>query len=311
MKSSGLSADWRTIANSAYSGPLIKQASASPVAFELANIQLSGWLSGSTMGKPVLCLHGWLDNANSFLPLAAVMSSYSLLSLDLPGHGLSSHRSADAHYSLFEYVADVAEFIQQQGWDNLQVIGHSMGGMVATALAAAMPELIAKLVLIDSLGFVTTSPTDTAMQLRKAIQSRHGRFNKRKPNYPSLEHAALARQHQSDFSLEQALILSERGSCIVASSPSTYSWRADMRLRELSLQRLCVEQAKGLIAELKCPVLALMAEDGIDLMQQNLSLYQDSYPQLHLQSFSGGHHLHMTNAKTVANAISAFLSTTD
>ncbi|MDZ7903314.1 MAG: alpha/beta hydrolase [Rheinheimera sp.] len=297
---------WQRIMQADPSATLIQQASASPVSFQLSNINLSGWRSGPSDTTPVLCLHGWLDNANSFLPLAAAMSTQSLLAVDFAGHGLSSHRSPDAHYYLFDYVADLVELIQQQSWSKLHIIGHSMGGMVATALAAAMPELVARLVLVDSLGFVTTAPEDTAIQLRKALQSRQGRLQKHKPKYETVQQAAAARQNQSDFTSQEALLLTQRGSCLLNGSSASITWSADLRLRELSAQRLTIAQATALIGQLQCPVMAIMAEDGIELMQQNLALYQSSYPQLQLQHLAGGHHLHMTNASAVAVAISQF-----
>jgi len=300
-------ADWQRIASTEPCAALISQANARPVTFELSNIKLSGWQSGPESEAPIVCLHGWLDNANSFLALAAAMPSQSLIAIDFAGHGFSSHRSRDAHYYLFDYVADIVELFHQQSWSTLQIIGHSMGGMVATALAAAMPELVQKLVLLDSMGFVTTSAEDTATQLRKALSSRQGRLLKQKPTYQTLQQAAIARQSQSDFSLQDAMILAQRGCHDLSDNPPNVTWRADMRLRELSAQRITIEQAKALIGKLQCPVLALMAEDSIELMQQNLAIYQSNYRQLQLQYLAGGHHLHMTNAAAVAMSICKFL----
>ena len=109
-----------------------------PVCYSLpSGLQLAGWYAGAApLTQPVLCLHGWLDNANSFLPLAQAMPDLPLLALDLAGHGHSSHRSPDAHYYLLDYVSDIATLCRQQQWQQLTVVGHSMGGMVATVLAA-------------------------------------------------------------------------------------------------------------------------------------------------------------------------------
>lgn len=290
---------------------LLRQAKVSPVTYKLTHLTLRGWQSGAATGTPVLCLHGWLDNANSFLPLAAEMLNVHMLAIDLPGHGLSSHRSPEAHYYLFEYIADLVELIQQQAWSALTIIGHSMGGMIASALAAAMPELVARLVLVDSIGFVTTPEVETASQLRQAILSREGRRKKFKPSYPSLADAAKARQHQSDFAELQARLLTQRGCFAVSTDPLTYGWTADMRLREASAQRLCVAQAKGLLRQISCPVLALMAEDGIALMQQNLLLYQQCFTTLTVRHAPGGHHLHMTQPQAIAAVITDFLAASD
>ena len=65
-------------------------------------------------GQPVLCLHGWLDNAASFVPLATHLTEWPLLALEFPGHGHSSHRSGDAHYYFFDWVQDLVALCRQQ-----------------------------------------------------------------------------------------------------------------------------------------------------------------------------------------------------
>ena len=65
-------------------------------------------------GAPrILCLHGWLDNAASFIPLADSLAGFELLALDFAGHGLSSHRPEDSRYYFADYVFDVDQVMQQ------------------------------------------------------------------------------------------------------------------------------------------------------------------------------------------------------
>ena len=65
---------------------------------------LTGLRWGSASDLPVLALHGWLDNASSFAPLASHLSGFQLLALDLPGHGHSQHRPPGMRYHLLDYV---------------------------------------------------------------------------------------------------------------------------------------------------------------------------------------------------------------
>jgi len=272
-----------------------------PRQFELpGGLLLAGWQSKEQAIPDALCLHGWLDNANSFLPLAAELPELSLLSIDLPGHGHSSHRSSDAFYHFLDYVHDIATFLSQQNWGAITLIGHSMGGMIATVVAAVHPELVKQLILIDSIGLISGQPEQIVQQLRSASLSRWQSHRKRKPIYPDLNAAAAARLQQGDLDFHSALLLAQRGTEHVAEG---VTWRADLRLRESSMYRLLPEQITLLLQSVLCPVYALLANDGLDMMQHACQQYRDHYRQLQLMELSGGHHCHMTAAPQTAQII--------
>jgi pimeloyl-ACP methyl ester carboxylesterase len=274
------------------------------VAFSLPALSIAGWQQGPTQQKVTLCLHGWLDNADSFLPLSAYLPELNLIAVDLPGHGQSGHRSSDAHYHFLDWIYDLATLIKIAGWQQVDIIGHSMGAMIGSVLAAVMPEMVRKLVLIDSIGLVTGEASNTTHQVRTAINHRWQSPNKQKPVYSDLQSAALARQNQSDFDLNSALILTRRGTTACAGG---LTWSADMRLRESSAYRLLQPQATQLLHDIQCPVLAILAKDGLPMMQQARQEYQHCYRQLELIELSGGHHCHMTQPEPTANAIRQFL----
>ena len=278
------------------------------VRLRLPHIELAAHLFGPEDGQPVIALHGWLDNANSFLPLAEKLPQLQLVAIDLPGHGQSDHRSPDAHYHFLDWVDDVVQLLhllQLSSNQPVVLIGHSMGGMIATAVAASFPELVRQVILLDSIGLVTGAEQDTVSQLRKALLSRQKRLDKRKPQYPDLNAAAAARQAQSDFDLATAVLLAERGT---VSDGVTWTWSADLRLREVSAYRLSEAQACQFIESVKAPALAIMAKQGIELMQQGRQRWQPHYQNLQLYELDAGHHLHMTHSIEVAAKISSFLA---
>lgn len=274
------------------------------VRFALPALSLAGWQQGSADQQLTLCLHGWLDNADSFLPLSAQLSEFNLVAIDLPGHGQSQHRSPDAHYHFLDWIYDVATLIKTQQWQKVNIIGHSMGGMIGSVLAAVMPELVNKLVLIDSIGLVTADAGQITQQIRTAFSHRWQSAQKKKPLYADLHSAALARQTQSDFDFDTALILAQRGTKVTAEG---VTWSADMRLRESSAYRLLPEQAALLLQDIQCPVLAILAFDGLDMMQQAHQQYQHCYQQLQCIRLTGGHHCHMTEPEATAKTIRQFL----
>lgn len=276
----------------------------SALVFSLPAIFLAGWQQGPASAGVTLCLHGWLDNADSFLPLSAFLPELNLVAIDLPGHGKSQHRSLDAHYHFLDWIYDVATLIKTQGWQQVDIIGHSMGGMIGSVLAAVMPEMVRKLVLIDSIGLVTGEASNTTQQVRTAINHRWQSQHKQKSVYTDLHSAAVARQNQSDFDINCALVLAKRGT---EACTGGLTWSADMRLRESSAYRLMQSQAKELLQDIQCPVLAVLAKDGLDMMQKARQEYQHCYPKLELIELQGGHHCHMMQPKTTADAIRHFL----
>ena len=79
--------------------------------------------------------------------LEALSGRMRVIAVDLPGHGESS---APPGSSIDDYAAAVADFARTLGCGPIVVVGHSLGGSIAIALAARQPALIRGLVLIAS-----------------------------------------------------------------------------------------------------------------------------------------------------------------
>ena len=110
------------------------------------------YAGAGTDGDVILLVHGYGGDRNSWLflqePLAA---KYRVYALDLPGHGTSSKDVGDGSIGV---LADaVTGVLDALGADRAHLVGHSMGGAVALAVAAAAPGRIASLTLIAPAGF--------------------------------------------------------------------------------------------------------------------------------------------------------------
>jgi pimeloyl-ACP methyl ester carboxylesterase len=102
---------------------------------------------GAGSGPVVTFLHGAGLNAHTW-DTTILALGLPALAIDLPGHGDSSWR-ADAAYTGRTLAPDVAEGMA--AWtDRPQVlVGHSLGGLTAAAVAASRPELVREVVVID------------------------------------------------------------------------------------------------------------------------------------------------------------------
>src|SRR5215472_1650887 len=103
-------------------------------------------------GQVVLLIHGYGGDRNSWLfvqqPLA---EQHRVYALDLPGHGTSSKDVGDG--SLPVLAGAVVSVLDAIGADRAHLVGHSLGGAVAIAVAARDPGRIASLTLIAPAGF--------------------------------------------------------------------------------------------------------------------------------------------------------------
>src|SRR5690606_29019174 len=102
--------------------PVVAELAATAVPAELVlepeGRALAALRSGTRSGTRVLALHGWLDNAASFTPLAAALPELDLVALDLPGHGHSAYRPARTWYHFIDYIDDVLAALDALGWEH-------------------------------------------------------------------------------------------------------------------------------------------------------------------------------------------------
>lgn len=99
--------------------------------------------------KVVVLLHGYLESLDIWEKLTAILAKeYRVVSLDLPGHGISEVKG-EVH--TMEFVADaVADAMKQLGVASGCIVGHSMGGYVALSFAERHPEMVDSFVLLHS-----------------------------------------------------------------------------------------------------------------------------------------------------------------
>lgn len=108
---------------------------------------------GNPNGPPLLLIHGFSASLHTWEPwVQRLGDEYRIISLDLPGHGLTR---APAGYqgSIPGLVEAVAAFAQSQSLTHFAIAGNSMGGHVAWEYALVHPEQVDALILVDSAGW--------------------------------------------------------------------------------------------------------------------------------------------------------------
>jgi len=275
------------------------------ISFPLSELDLQGLSKGIEGSSIVLCLHGWLDNAASFIPLMNELEDKHIIAIDWPGHGHSSHRGQDAHYHFIDYVYDLLLLFEHNDWQAIDIVAHSMGGMIASAFAAAFPEKVNSLTLIDSIGFISAKSEQTTEQLRDGMLSRLKLKGKRKPIHIDIESAIKARRSVSDLTYQDAKLLVERGSLDVEDG---ITWRADSRLRNTSPYRLTFSQTQQFVKDISIPVQLIYGDKGIEFVEIGLEHYGPLFKQFVAHKLTGGHHIHMEQPTQTAQLIELFIN---
>jgi len=284
---------------------------AEPVSFEVPWGTIRGLSWGKRNGEPLLALHGWLDNAYSFLPIAeAFLESplaerFQLIALDWAGHGHSDHRPAGNYYPFMDYVYDLWHICEQQQWPQVTIIAHSMGAYVANMFAGIAPQKVKLLLAVEAFGLLASEACETTEDLRKGFESRWQQQFKHRPHYRDLATAVMARKHAGDFSRELAALLVERG--IEQLGESDFRFRADGQLRLKSPVRLTAEQIADVLKHIECPFQVILGSTGHQRLKQALQQWQRFVPQLVVQEVEGGHHVHMEQPSAIIGALSQMI----
>jgi len=155
---------------------------------------------GAETGKPILALHGWMDNAASFSAMAPVLSGegFHIVAIDHPGHGKSDHHSIDAMYSVLDYPFYAIEAAKHFGWKKYALIGHSLGAGISIMVASTQPTKVAGLVLLEGLGPLSGGEGLAAAHLARGLQARalftkKYKYKKERKVYESFDEAVNAR----------------------------------------------------------------------------------------------------------------------
>jgi lipase len=104
-------------------------------------LALDEW--GDPSDPRIVCLHGVRNHGEHFALLAEALPNYHVLAPDLLGHGFSPW---EPPWDIETHCAAIADTV---GPEPAALVGHSFGGRLAFELAARVPKLVPKLVLLD------------------------------------------------------------------------------------------------------------------------------------------------------------------
>lgn len=258
--------------------------------------------------RPLIALHGWLDNCASFSFLAPLLShaNCTVLALDLSGHGNSDHRLGLGAYNIWQDIPEVIEVAAQLGWSQFGLVGHSRGAMISTLMGALCPEKVNFIGLVDGIVPIPVKEDEYLEQFRRAILGAETVKQRPRTYYESFG-AAVAAREKGFIALghKDALVLAERG---VKQDKDRYYWANDKKLLIPSEVKFTDKQIKTMMAELKVDVHLIIGSEGLVNDFAYIIEWLKGFNGVKIHHLKGGHHLHMSEAagkvaKLIINAL--------
>ncbi|CAG2178088.1 unnamed protein product [Oppiella nova] len=266
------------------------------------------------------------DNAGTFdrlLPLLDLQSMY-VLAVDLPGHGFSSHLPEGGLYTDLTWVIELKRIVDHLKWTKFSMLGHSMGANASLHFALLFPDLVERVITIDTVKPAVFPVTEHASRLAKDID-----------NFLALEerNQRLKKDHEFVFTYDRAIsalklahsaigtLTAEGAACLLKratkikrqpSGESGYVFTRDYRLQNVINRKTDGESLKHYLSGIKCELLIINAKSGLftdrELQKVFIEMYADKCPKFEYLEVDGDHYVHLTRPHDVAPHIKRFLS---
>jgi pimeloyl-ACP methyl ester carboxylesterase len=260
--------------------------------------------------EPVFLLHGWADTGDTFQFLVDAMPGHrSFIAPDLRGFGRSEWPAEG--YWFPDYFADLEALLDRVApTGQVTLVGHSMGGNIATLYAGIRPKRVHRVVCIEGSGLARTRPDQAPARYREWLdQLREPPAFARFPSLEAFTHLLVRRNRR---------LAPERAAFIAASwterhPDGSVTVRADPRHKRVNAVLYRREEAEAVWREIAAPVLYVVAAESDFLAR----LGDDGRPE-HMARIiprlepclipEAGHMVHHEQPERLAREIEAFFA---
>lgn len=209
----------------------------------------------------VVLIHGFLDLAWGWQETCrhGLADRFHVVAPDMRGHGDSDRIGAGGYYHFADYIADLASLVEQLPDNKLAIVGHSMGGSIASYFAGAFPDRVHKLALLEGMG-PPELPIDAPARVANWVAGWRKARARSPKIYPDVE-AAAARLKKHDTRLDDALALelAERGT---RAKDGGREFKHDPLHLTMGPYAFRLAHAEAFWSAIACPVLAVDAAES-------------------------------------------------
>lgn len=265
---------------------------------------------GPADAPPLVLLHGTQDSSVTFQFLIdALAMDWSVVAPDWRGHGLTDHERDG--YWFHDFVADLDVLLSHLYPDSsVPLVGHSLGGNIASIYSGLRPDRVSHLVSLDGFGpLVSRIPVDFPAIMDRYLEKTS---NKRTPRaYASIdEMAARLMKTNRRLSEEKAIFLATHSARRL--DDGNYVWLFDPNHRFTIPSLHTMDEWSEIWGEIRAPSLWLSSEDERKDAPLNHPEVFDARAKMirgltHHKILDTGHNLHHDQPEQVVRSIEAFL----
>jgi len=273
------------------------------------NIRCHEW--GEPKGEPIVLVHGFLDQAQSWRPFVEALYKQTkhplwVIAPDCRGHGDSGWVGAGGYYHFPDYVYDLDCIVRALGVSPFKLIGHSMGGTISFLYAGTFPTRVSKLVLIEGLGPIGADFSDAPKRMEKWINEVRERGRHHFREHPTI--AAGARQlQQTNPRLNNELATKLALAGMKQRSNGRWIWKFDPLHRSTSPQPFYSAQAIEFLRRIECPVLLVEGKNSHQTQRPDKQQRIDALRhKRRIEIDDAGHMVHQDHPETLAQVIGDF-----
>ncbi len=221
---------------------------------------------GNHDAPPLILIHGRMDHCRNWDWVAQRLADrYHIIAPDLRGHGDSDWAIGNA-YSMYDYIYDLCELIEQLQLAPVTLIGHSLGGGIATKFTGAYPDQVTKLVSIEGLGsapdFLEKEASISASEKMQRWTKEMQRIAAKPERQFATREQAIERMQQANAHLseERARHLALQGICQKESGQ--YRWKYDPYVGAHPPFDMSAQDTHQLWETIACPVLLVWGKES-------------------------------------------------
>ncbi|KAH8305565.1 hypothetical protein KR059_001403, partial [Drosophila kikkawai] len=282
---------------------------------------ISGRWYGNRTIRPILAIHGWLDNLGTFDRLIPLLPDYlGVLCIDLPGHGRSSHTQPGMCYSVFDYVFIIPRVMKEYGWRKVSLMGHSLGGIMCFIYTSLAPHTVDMIISLDIL-LPIPSPRSNELEHRAHKMEKHLIEEDRReegnlhepPSYSYAQLCKLLAKGSSDsVTPELAKHLLYRQVTKSQLYPDRFFFSRDGRVKFYNLSHIELGLAEEMARRIqRKPYLIIKGSKSIhlplDQCKDTMSILSQNNPHYEFYEVEGTHHVHLHAAEECARYIVPFI----